>query len=188
MQRALQRPLQHSESLSQLSSEETTSFFGVQSQTWGRYQHCGLAAAETVQQRLAADVLVEESHGRAQLGQSQPRKHEGGLIPHEKSHRVPSVVPRQRLQSLGYFVADSVGVGVGVACVFKNNKGFVRMGSGLLQETIQDEEERSPPSPRRVRQENREQIPAIQEVQPEKGTKSFQRQWRDEHRCDNKWP
>lgn len=125
---------------------------GVQSQTWGSYQHSGLAAVEAVQQRLAANVLVEERHRRAQLVQSQPGEDEGGLIPHEKSHGVPSFVPRQRLQRVGCFVADFVGVGVAVAFIFKNNEGFVRIGSSLLQETIQNEEEWSLSSPRRVRQ------------------------------------
>lgn len=125
---------------------------GSFSQTWGSYQHSGLAAVEAVQQRLAADVLVEERHRRAQLGQSQPGKHEGGLVPHEKSHGVPSFVPRQRLQGVGCFVADFVGVGVCVSFIFKNNEGFVRIGSSLLKETIQNEEEWSPPSPRHVRQ------------------------------------
>lgn len=125
---------------------------GVQSRTWGSDQHRGLAAAEAVQQRLAADVLVEEGHRRAQLGQGQPGKQEGGLIAHEKSHGLPSFVPTQRLQRVGCFVADFVGVGVGVALVFKNHEGFVRIGYSLLQETIQNEEERSPPSPRSVRQ------------------------------------
>lgn len=105
-----------------------------------------------MQQRLAADVLVEEGHRRAQLGQGQPGEHEGGLVPHEKSHGVPSFVTRQRLQRVGRFVADFVGVGVGVAFIFKNNEGSVRLGSSLLQETIQNEEVWSPPSPPHVRQ------------------------------------
>lgn len=111
-------------------------FLGVKAQTWGSYQHRGLAAVEAVQQRLAADVLVEERHRRAQLGQSQPGKHEGGLIPHEKSHGVPSFVPGLRPQRVGCFAADSVGVGVRVTFLLKNNKCFVRSCSSLLQEAI----------------------------------------------------
>lgn len=127
-------------------------FVGAGAQTWGSYQQSGPAAAEAVQQGPAADVLVEERHGGAQFGQSQPGEDEGGLIPHEESHGVPRPVPRQRLQRLGCFVADLVGVGVGVAFIFKNNEGFVRIGSSLLQETIQNEEKWSPPSPGHVRQ------------------------------------
>lgn len=127
-------------------------FLGVKTQTWGSYQHSGLAAAEAVEQRLAADVLVEERHGRAQLGQGQPRKHEGGLIPHEKRHGVPSCVPAQRTQRVGAFVADSVDVTVRVSLLFKHNEGSVRTFSSLLQESIQNKEERFPPPPPRVGQ------------------------------------
>lgn len=139
---------------------------------------------EAVQQRFAADVVVEERHRRAQLGQSQPRKHEGRLIPHEKSHRGPSFVPRLRPQRVGCFAADPVGVSVRVAPLLKNNQGFVGMGSNLLQETVQHQEERSPPPPPHVGQENREQIPAIKKVHPEERGKSFQGQWSDERSRD----
>lgn len=132
-------------------SEETAGFSALV-QTWGRYQHPGPAAAEAVQQRPAADVLVEEGHGGAQLGQGQPGEREGGLIPHEKRHGVPSLEARQRLQRVGGLVADSVRVWVGVLFIFENDEGFVRIGSSLLEETIQNEEKWSPSSPPYVRQ------------------------------------
>lgn len=115
--------------------------------TWRRYQHFGLAAVEAVQQGLGADVVIEKSHGRAQFSQSQPGKQEGGFIPHEECDGVSGSVTRVSLERVGYFVTPVLRAGVRVPFILKHNERLVWMRGGLLQETIQDEEERSPPSP-----------------------------------------
>lgn len=139
-----------------------------------------------MQQRAAADVLVEERHGGAQFGQGQPGENEIGPVPHEESRGVPGPVPGERTERVGRPVADPVRVRVRVRLVFENQEGSVRVGFDPLQETIQDEEEGSPPSPRRVPQDHPEQVPAVEKVHPEERTQRPQGHRGEEHGCDKK--
>lgn len=70
-----------------------------------------------MQQRLGADVVIEQGHRRTELSQGQPGEHEGGLVPHEESHRVSSPVAGLTLERVRDLIAPSVGLFVRVALV-----------------------------------------------------------------------
>lgn len=152
-------------------------------QTWGGYQHVGLAAVEAVQQRLGADVVIEQRHRRTEFSQGQPGEYEGGLIPHEESHGVSRLVARLRAQRVCNLIAPFVGVFVRVALVPEHQEQLAWIGGGLLQETVKHKEERSPPPPRHERHQNSQQLRAVNNILPQMGAEPFNGQGDDEDTC-----
>lgn len=106
--------------------------------TLGDDQDFGSAAGETVQQRLGANVGVEQRHNAAQFEQTQPGPDEVGFVPTEQSHGVPLLEPGVGLQSSGHSVTLSVHLTVRVRAVLENNERFVRLLSNVVQKTVQD--------------------------------------------------
>lgn len=149
-------------------------------QTWGSYQHAGLAAVEAVQQRLGADVVIEQRHRGTEFSQGQPGEYEGGLVPHEERHGVASPVARPTPQRAGNLIAPSVGVLVRVALAPEHQEQLVWIGGGLLQETVQHKEEGSPPPPRHERHQNPQQLRAVNNVLPHIGAQASRGQGDDE--------
>lgn len=155
-------------------------------QTWGSNQHVGLAAVEAVQQGLGADVVIEQRHRRTKFSQGQPGEDEGGLIPHEESYRVSSLVAGLRLERVRNLIAPSVGLFVRVALAPEHKEYLVRIGGGLLQETVQHKEERSPPPPRHELHQHSQQLRAVNDILPQIGANPFYGQGNEEdtRECD----
>lgn len=103
------------------------------------HQRFGSAAAEAVQQRLGSDVVVEKSHGAADLQQPQPQKQKDGFISQEQRHRVALFNASTLLEDPGCLAAERICVPVGVGLISETDERLVRLHLHHLQEAVQDE-------------------------------------------------
>lgn len=117
--------------------------------------------------------MIEQRHRGTKFSQGQPGEYEGGLVSHEESHRVPSLVAALTLQRVCDLIAPSVGLFVRVALIAEHKEYLVRIGGALLQETVQHKEERSPPPPRHELDENSQQLRAVNNILPQIGANPF---------------
>lgn len=135
--------------------------------TWGRHQHRGLAAAQAVEQTLVAEVVVEQSHGAAELGQAEPGEDEAGLVAHEQGHRGPGRVSGQPPHRVGYFVALFVCGAQRVGLVVKHHEAALGLRGGLFREPVHGQEPGPPPAHGHERRYDPQQVTDVQRVRPQ---------------------
>ena len=91
-----------------------------------------------MQQRLGADVGVEESHRAARLGQAEPHADEVGLVAHQHRHALSLLQLGAVVEDAGQPVAARVHVAVRVDAAVVDHERLVRDALRLLDEAIQD--------------------------------------------------
>lgn len=96
-------------------------------QTFSYHQSLGSAKVEAVQQGPGSDVAVEKSCGAADLHQTQPQPQKRRLVPDEQRHRVAFLDASALQEDSRSFVAEFIGVLVGVGLIFKKDERLVRL-------------------------------------------------------------
>lgn len=98
----------------------------------------GLAAADTVQKGVGANVGIEEGHHAAQLGQAEPHVDEVRLVAHQQSHSVPPFQRRVVQEDVGHSATSFVHILIGVDVSLIDDEWFLGLLLGKIQEFIQD--------------------------------------------------
>lgn len=126
-----------------------------------------------MQERVGADVGVEEGHHAAQLGQAEPHVDEVGLVAHQQGHGVPPFQRGMVQEDMGHSATPFVHIFIGVDVSLVDDERFLRLLLGMAQEFIQNSDQLPFPTARLYPHSTLYHLHKVPEVVPEVREQEF---------------